>query len=310
MKVYDTVIIGGGPAGYSAALYAARYGLRTALVEALAPGGQMNLTDKIENYPGIISTDPFTLAENMRTSAESFGTETVFDEVTGVSLRDKEKKITLASGETLTADSVIIATGASPRRLGIEGEEEYTGRGVHYCAVCDGRFYKGRTVAVVGGGNSAAEDAIHLSALAERVYLIHRRDRLRCDAIYENALNKAKNIEYIWDSRVTELISDGEFKGVVLEGVKDGAVRELRTDALFVSIGREPRTELFSELELTEGGYIAAGEDTLTDIPGVFAAGDVRKKPLYQVITAAADGAVAASAAADFVFSQNKISVM
>lgn len=310
MKVYDTVIIGGGPAGYSAALYAARYGLRTAVVEALAPGGQMNLTDKIENYPGVVNTDPFTLAENMRSAAESFGAVSIYGEVTAARLRGDTKEITLASGETLEAPSVIIATGANPRRLGISDEEKYTGMGIHYCAVCDGRFYKGRTVAVVGGGNSAAEDAIHLSALAERVYLIHRRDNLRCDAVYESALKKANNIEYIWDTKVTELISDGEFQGVILEGVKDGAARKLLIDALFISIGREPNTSLFSELELTEGGYIAAGEDTRTDIRGVYAAGDVRRKPLYQVITAAADGAVAASAAAEFVFSQNKISVL
>lgn len=301
MKIYDTVIIGGGPAGYSAALYAARYGLKTAVAEALAPGGQLNLTEKIENYPGVPDTDAYTLAENMQRSAERFGAETVYGEVTDAKLGGDTKQITLATGEILLSKTVIIASGASPRRLGIEREEEYTGRGVHYCAVCDGRFYRGGTVGVVGGGNSAAEDALHLSALVCRVYLIHRRNSLRCDAVYKKALDGADNIEYIWENKVEQLIADEKLTGAKLSGVKDGRERVLPLDALFVSIGREPNTGIFRELKTTEGGYIDAGEDTRTNIDGVFAAGDVRRKPLYQVITAASDGAVAASMAANYI---------
>ena len=304
MKIYDTVIIGGGPAGYSAALYAARYGLSTLLIEGIAPGGQMNLTDRIDNYPGFREgIDASTLSENMKAGAERFGAVSIFDEVVSVSLTGKDKIIKTASGESYFSKTVIIATGASPKRLGLPNEEEYTGKGIHYCAVCDGRFYRGKTVAVIGGGNSAAEDTLHLSRLADRVILIHRRGTLRADAIYRNALTESKNVEYLFNTQAEELIADGVLRGIRVRNTQDGTPSDISVDAVFVSIGREPRTELFGQELTLEGGYIKAGEDTVTEIPGVFAAGDVRQKPLCQVITAASDGAVAASAAANYIFS-------
>ncbi|MBQ7363011.1 MAG: thioredoxin-disulfide reductase [Clostridia bacterium] len=301
--VYDTVIIGGGPAGYSAALYAARAGLDTLVIEEMSPGGQMNLTDRIDNYPGFDGgVEAFELSLKMKNGAELFGARTEWGRVSSVSLTSKIKTVRTDADEYLSK-TVIIATGAEPRRLEIEGEEELTGRGVHFCAVCDGRFYKGKTVAVVGGGNSAAEEALYLSSLAKKVYLIHRRDRLRAERLYSDLLSKQENVEIIWNSTPKRLIYGDKLDAVVLQD-NGGEERRIDTDALFISIGRKPRSELF-EKELTlESGYVRAKEDTHTELPGVYAAGDVRKKPLYQVITAAADGAVAATEAEKYISSE------
>ncbi len=300
--VYDTVILGGGPAGYSAALYAARAGLDTLLIEEMSAGGQMNLTDRIDNYPGFDEgIDAFLLSQKMKSGAERFGAKTEWGRVKSVSLKPKIKTVR-TDGEEYLAKTVIIATGAEPRHLGIEGEEELTGRGVHFCAVCDGRFYKDKTVAVVGGGNSAAEEALYLSTLAKRVYLIHRRDTLRAQRIYKEELSKKENVEFILNSLPEKLVYAESLRAVVVRST-DGTERTLDTDALFISIGRRPRSELFeNELTLSDG-YIQAGEDTHTEIPGVYVAGDVRGKPLYQVITAASDGAVAATEAEKYISS-------
>ena len=301
MKIYDMIIIGGGPAGYTAALYAARAGLETLIVERMSIGGQMALTDIIDNYPGFDEgIDGFTLGMKMQSGAERFGAKTEYAEVTEVALMEEPKRIVTTSGE-LFAKTVVIATGANPRELGIEGEESLVGRGLHYCAHCDGRFYKGKTVAVVGGGNSAAQDALYLSHLAKKVYLIHRRDSLRATKIYHDPLLKAENVEFIWDSAVKEHIVDGRIKGAVLENLKSGEQSELYFDGLFVSIGRKPATELFSEIDKDESGYIIADESTKTNIEGVFAVGDVRTKALRQVVTAVSDGAVAAHFAENFL---------
>ena len=301
MKIYDMIIIGGGPAGYTAALYAARAGLDTLIIERMSPGGQMAITDIIDNYPGFDEgVDGFTLGMKMQAGAERFGAKTEYAEVTGVALREEPKRINTTSGEFL-AKTVVIATGANPRELGIEGEQRLVGRGLHYCAHCDGRFYKDKTVAVVGGGNTAAQDALYLSHLAKKVYLIHRRDSLRATKIYHDPLMKAENVEFLWDSRVAEYIVDGRIKGAVVENLKSGERQELYFDGLFVSIGRRPATELFSEIEKDEGGYIVAGEDTKTGIDGVFAVGDVRTKALRQVVTAVGDGAVAAHFAEEYI---------
>lgn len=301
-KIYDVLIIGGGPAGYTAALYASRAGLTTALIEKMSAGGQMGLTGDIDNYPGFPEgVDGFTLGMNMQSGAERFGSETIYGEVQSVDFSEKIKKVTTDSGEYLSK-TVIIATGANPRKLGLPDEEKLTGRGVHYCAHCDGRFYKDKTVVVVGGGNSAAQDALYLSRLAKKVYLVHRRDTLRATKIYHEPLMKAENVEFLWNSAVTALHSEKRLNAVTVRDLQSGEEKIIEADGLFVSIGREPASEIFKEVLLLNGaGYIVADETTKTNIEGVFAAGDVREKALRQVITAASDGAVSAHYAEEHI---------
>ena len=302
-KIYDMLVIGGGPAGYTAALYAARAGLETLVLERMSIGGQMALTDVIDNYPGFDQgVDGITLGMQMQNGAERFGAKTEYAEVTGVELEGDVKKISTTSGD-FYGRTVVIATGANPRELGLDGEEKLIGRGLHYCAHCDGRFYRGKTVAVVGGGNSAVSDALYLSNLAERVYLIHRRDTLRATGIYHKPLQEAENITFVWNSTVKDCrLQEGKIDGVVLQNTLSGDVSELAVDGVFVSIGRKPATELLrGVLELDENGYIVADETTKTNIPGVFAAGDVRQKALRQVVTAVGDGAVAAHFAEEYL---------
>ena len=299
--IYDMIVIGGGPAGYAAALYASRAGLDTLVIEKMSVGGQMALTDIIDNYPGFHEgVDGFTLGMQMQAGAERFGAKTEYDEITSVELSLEIKKIVGMTREYF-ARTVVIATGANPRELGIEGEEKLIGRGLHYCAHCDGRFYKNKTVAVVGGGNSAVSDALYLSHLAKKVYIIHRRDSLRATKIYHEPLMKAENVEFVWDSAISDYITDGRVIGAKLRNLKSGEESELLFDGLFVSIGRKPATELFTELALDGAGYIVADETTKTAIPGVFAVGDVRTKALRQVVTAVSDGAVAAHFAEEFL---------
>ena len=300
--IYDVVIIGGGPAGYSAALYSSRAGLDTLVVEKMAPGGQMALTDIIDNYPGFNEgVDGFTLGMNMQLGAEKFGAKTEYTEVVNVELAEKIKKITTSSG-ILYSKAVIIATGADPRKLGIEGEDSLIGKGLHYCAHCDGRFYKDKTVIVVGGGNSAVSDALYLSHLCKKVIMIHRRDTLRATKIYHEPLMKANNVEFMWDSAIDSYIVDGRIVGANVKNLKSGEVSEVMCDGIFVSVGREPLSYLFkNQITLDSYGYIVADESTMTNIEGVFAAGDVRTKALRQVITAAADGATAAHYAEEYI---------
>lgn len=300
-KIYDTIIIGGGPAGYTAALYAVRAGLDTLVLEKFSAGGQMTQTQQIDNYPGYEEgIDGFTLGYKMQQSAERFGSKTIQTEVLSADLKASPKKVTTDMGDFF-AKTVIIATGADHRHLGIEDEEKLIGKGVAYCAVCDGMMYRGKIVAVVGGGNSAAADALLLSKICEKVYVIHRRDTMRATKIYHDPLMKEKNIEFKWNSQVDKLLYDEKIKGVVLKN-KDGSTQEISLDGLFVSIGRNPATELFREqLELDSSGYIVADESTKTNLPGVFAVGDVRTKAVRQIITAAADGAVAAHFAEEFI---------
>jgi len=302
--IYDVIIIGGGPAGYTAALYAARAGLDTLIAEKLAPGGQMTLTGDIDNYPGFDEgIDGFTLGTKMQQAAEKFGAKTEYSEIIGVDFSEKIKHISTDSG-ILHAKAIIIATGAHPKKLGIPDEEELTGMGVHYCAHCDGRFYKDKTVAVIGGGNSAVADALYLARLAKKVYLIHRRDSLRAEKIYLNPLNQAKNIEFVFKSNVQRIIHSGGVKGLEILST-DNVKREIECDGVFVSIGRQPSTDFLGDaVSLDSNGYIVADETTKTNIDGVFAAGDIRTKTLRQVVTAAADGAVAAHYAEEYI-SQN-----
>lgn len=292
--IYDVIIIGGGPGGYTAALYTARAGLDVLLLEKLSAGGQMALTSQIDNYPGFEEgVDGFTLAEKMQTGAERFGAKTELAEVYSLDLKDKIKKVDTSEG-VFYGKTVVVSTGASPRELGIEKEQSLVGRGVNYCAACDGMFYRGKTVVVVGGGNSAAADAMLLSRICEKVIVVHRRDTLRATKIYHEPLMQAKNVEFQWDSVVTELIYEDRFKGVRLKNVKTGEETELSCDGIFISVGRKPVTEfLEGQIELDKGGYIVADESTRTNIPGVFAVGDVRTKVLRQVVTAVSDGAVA-----------------
>lgn len=292
---YDVIIIGGGPAGYTAALYTVRSGFSTLVIERMAAGGQMNETTQIDNYPGFDEgIDGFSLGMKMQSGAQRFGAETKYAEVKSVQLEGKSKQIETDDG-IYTARAVIIAMGAGHKHLGVEHEAELVGKGVGYCASCDGMFYRGKTVAVVGGGNSAAADALVLSRIAKKVYLIHRRDSLRATKVYHEPLQKAENVEFKWNSEVERLVYREKLTGVVLKDVKTGIESELELDGLFISIGRDPATQLFrGQLELDEKGYIVAGESTETSVPGVYAVGDIRTKAVRQIVTAASDGAVAA----------------
>ena len=274
--IYDVIIIGGGPGGYTAALYTARAGLDVLLLEKLSAGGQMALTSQIDNYPGFEEgVDGFTLAEKMQTGAERFGAKTELAEVYSLDLKDKIKKVDTSEG-VFYGKTVVVSTGASPRELGIEKEQSLVGRGVNYCAACDGMFYRGKTVVVVGGGNSAAADAMLLSRICEKVIVVHRRDTLRATKIYHEPLMQAENVAFQWDSVVTELLYEDGFKGVRLKNVKTGEETEIACDGIFISVGRKPVTDfLEGQVELDKGGYIAADESTRTNIPGVFAVGEI-----------------------------------
>ncbi len=301
-RIYDMLIIGGGPAGYTAALYAARAGLDVAVIEKMSIGGQMALTDIIDNYPGFEEgVEGFTLGMKMQAGAERFGAATIYAEVTKVTLEGEVKRV-VTTDDVLFARTVVVATGADPRTLGIAGEESLVGRGLHYCAHCDGRFYKGKEVVVVGGGNTAAADALYLSRLASKVTVIHRRDTLRATRIYHEPLMKAENVTFLWDSAVESYTVDGRIQGAKVKNLKTGEVTDLTCDGIFVSIGRKPNTELFGgQLDLDEGGYIKADETTKTNLPGVYAVGDVRTKALRQVVTAVGDGAVAVHFAEEYL---------
>ena len=301
-KIYDMIIVGGGPGGYTAALYGARAGLDVLLVERLSAGGQMNLTGQIDNYPGFPEgVDGFQLSMLMQQQAERFGAKSKYAEVLKLELEGEIKKVVTNEGEYL-AKSVVISTGASPRQLGVDRENDMIGRGVGYCAHCDGGFYRGKTVAVVGGGNSAAAEALHLSRIAKEVILIHRRDTLRATQIYHKPLMEASNIRFLWDSEVTQLLGEDLLEGIRVRNLKNGEEQNVAVQGLFVSVGRKPATELVKEqLTLDNAGYIMAGEDTKTSIPGVYAVGDVRTKELRQIVTAVADGAMAAHVAAEYL---------
>ena len=302
--MYDVIVIGGGPAGYTSAMYAVRAGLSCAVIEKMSIGGQLALTDIVDNYPGFNDgIDGITLGMQMQSGAERFGAESIYDEVTELILDAPVKKVICSGGE-YEARSVIIATGARPRTLGIVRESELTGRGVHYCAHCDGRFYKGKKVVVVGGGNSAVGDALYLSRICESVVLVHRRGTLRASRIYDEPLSRAENIEILFDSVVDGFLTNdnGRVDGVNIRSTKDDSCYTLPCDGVFVSVGRVPETELVrGVLPLDDAGYIISDESTKTPIDGVFAAGDVRAKALRQIVTAVADGAVSAHYAEEYL---------
>lgn len=300
-RLFDTVIIGGGPAGYTAALYAARAGLSTLVLEKLSAGGQMALTTQIDNYPGFPEgVDGFELAESMQQGAERFGAQTELADVQSVDMHANPKRIVTTEGEFF-AKTVILATGAAPKKLGLPMEQTLTGKGVHYCAHCDGHFYKGKTVVVVGGGNSAVADALLLSRVAQKVILVHRRDTLRAAKVYHKPLEQLENLEFFWNSQVINLLHNERLTGIMIQNTQTGQQTRIACDGLFVSVGRTPETQLAGDLELDSSGYVIADETTRTSIPGVFAAGDIRTKQLRQIVTAVADGAAAAQQAEAFL---------
>ena len=288
--MYDVIIIGAGPAGLSAGIYAARGGLNVAILESRSVGGQAQTAHEIQNYPGVKAIGGFDLCYTMMEQCASFGVEFIFDKITSCDLQNK--KLTLSDGNELTAKFIIIATGASPRKLDTENENRFIGKGVSYCATCDGAFFKGKTVAVIGGGNTAVEDALYLEKLAKKVYLVHRRDALRADKILCDRLEKS-SVEPIWDSVVQSLDGEDVLSQMTLKNVKDGTLTTVSVDGVFVAVGQLPESNLFDGVQKISGGYIVTDENMRTNIDGVFAVGDVREKSLRQVVTACADGSIA-----------------
>lgn len=291
-ELYDLAILGAGPAGISAAIYAARARLNTLWIERkFAQGGQIVDTYEVDNYPGLPGINGMELGEKMAAHAEKLGLTPLRENVVSVESEDEVKIIRTKKNE-YRARTVLLAFGAAHRTLGIPGEEALSGMGVSYCATCDGAFFRDRTVAVIGGGNVAAEDAILLSRTCKKVYVIHRRDKMRADQILQEKLFACENVEMIWDTVPVSIEGEEMVSGIKLQNKKTGEEKELSLDGVFIAVGIVPNTELFGDLvKLDESGYIVAGEDCVTSTPGIFAAGDIRTKQLRQVITAAADGA-------------------
>lgn len=304
--VYDMIIIGGGPAGYTAALYAARAGLDAVLIEKAGAGGQMALTDVIDNYPGFDEgIDGFTLGMKMKNGAERFGVKTILEQVNSVDFKNDVKAVN-TSGKTYFAKTVVVSTGADPNELGVKNEREYIGKGIHYCAHCDGRFYKDKTVMVVGGGNTAVADALFLARFAKKVYVVHRRDTFRAEKILVDPLLHAENVEVLWNSVPVEFTAEERIRGALIKNTVTNQEIKVPVDGVFVSIGRKPVTYfLEGSVSLDDKGYIIADETCRSSVDGVYAVGDVRTKPLRQIVTAAADGAVAVHFAVEYLAEHN-----
>ena len=290
-NIYDVIIIGGGPAGVTAAIYTKRSGFKVLLLERLACGGQMNLTSKIENYPGLGEIDGYMLSMKMEDQAKDFGVEIKYENVINVNLKNKVKSIQ-SEKETYYARSVVISTGANERKLGIENEDNLIGKGLSYCATCDGNFYKGKDVAIVGGGNSAIADLLALKNIANKIYLIYRGDKLKASKIYLDSLKSMQNLTILYNTVINKVNVNQKIESLNLLNTKSNEISNLKIDGLFIAIGRVPNTELFKgQLNLDENNYIIADETTKTNIEGVFAVGDVRSKALRQIVTATSDGA-------------------
>lgn len=304
--VYDMIIIGGGPAGYTAALYAARAGLDAVLIEKAGAGGQMALTDVIDNYPGFDEgIDGFTLGMKMKNGAERFGVKTILEQVNSVDFKN-DVKVVKTAGKTYFAKTVVVSTGADPNELGVKNEREYIGKGIHYCAHCDGRFYKDKTVMVVGGGNTAVADALFLARFAKKVYVVHRRDTFRAEKILVDPLLHAENVEVLWNSVPVEFTAEERIRGALIKNTVTNQEIKVPVDGVFVSIGRKPVTYfLEGSVSLDDKGYIIADETCRSSVDGVYAVGDVRTKPLRQIVTAAADGAVAVHFAVEYLAEHN-----
>ena len=304
MNMTDIIIIGSGTAGMTAAIYALRAGKSVTLFEGLAVGGQIVNTPDVENYPGIAHTSGFEFANALYEQAKSSGAQTLYESVREIRTEGSVRRVLTGSGE-YEAKAVILATGAKNRPLGLEREQEMVGRGVSYCATCDGMFFRGRDVAVAGGGNTALEDAQFLANYCNKVYLIHRRDAFRGEQKNVELLRAKENVEFVLNANVTRILGEAKVEGVEVKDKLTGAVRELPVSGFFVAIGQMPANEAFANVvRLDEKGYIISGEDCLTGTEGIFAAGDCRTKEVRQLTTAASDGAVAALAACRYIDSQ------
>ncbi|WP_291492646.1 thioredoxin-disulfide reductase [Desulfurella sp.] len=301
--MYDVVIIGGGPAGLTAGIYAARSGLKTIILEEKVFGGQIVFSAALENYPGFPEgISGMDIIDKFLEQAKKFEVEISYDGVEKIENDISCKRVILTNKSCITTKTIILATGASADRLGCPGEAKFIGKGVSYCATCDGAFFKGKTVAVVGGGDSALEEALYLANLVKKIYLIHRRDQFRAVKILQDRVKKNNKIEIVFDSVVKEILGDKFVKGVLIENVKTKQQSRLDIDGIFIYIGLTPNSKFVSDLIQTdEYGYIITNEEMETNIPGIFAAGDVRKKSLRQVVTACADGAIAASNAQKYI---------
>lgn len=303
MEIYDIAIIGGGPAGLTCAIYSARGGMKTVLIEKMGIGGQVVLTDKIDNYPGVPNIEGIELGMKMAKQVEGFGVDIVYDEVSEIDIDNKIIK-TLYTDE-IRAKAIVLCMGSSAKKLGVSGEEKLIGRGVGYCAVCDGAFFKGKTVAVVGGGNAAVEDAMYLTRFAKKVYIIHRRDQFRASKILSDAILHSE-VEILWNTVIRSINGDDRVKGITIENIATKEIKELPIDGVFISVGQQPKTELVKDkISLDINGYIITDENMHTSAKGVFAAGDLRVKSFRQIVTATADGAIASLSAGHYLMNND-----
>lgn len=301
-KIYDVIIIGAGPAGMTAALYTSRADLDTLMIERGVPGGQMVNTAEVENYPGFDSILGPDLSDKMFSGAKQFGAEYAYGDIKGID-NELAYKTVYAGSKAYKARAIIIATGAEHRKLGVPGEDELSGRGVSYCAVCDGAFFKNRELVVVGGGDSAVEEGTYLTRYASKVTIIHRRDKLRAQQILQDRAFKNDKVDFIWNHTAEEIVGDGsKVTGVKIISTEDGSEKTVSADGVFIYVGLVPLTKPFQDLGITDGeGYIITDEELRTEIPGIFAAGDVRAKSLRQIVTAAGDGGLAGQNAQKYV---------
>lgn len=300
-KIYDVAIIGSGPAGMTAAVYTARANLATIIIERGVPGGQMANTEEVENYPGYDSILGPDLANKMLDHAKKFGTEYAYGDVKEI-VDDNPYKIVKAGNKEYKTKTVIVATGNKPKLLGIPGEKEFAGRGVSFCAVCDGAFFKNKELVVVGGGDSAVEEALFLTKFASKVTIIHRRDALRATKILQDRAFKNEKIDFIWNSTVDEIYGENRVEGVKIRNLLNNEVSDFNANGVFIYVGMEPLSSVVDNLEITnEAGYILTNDNMETRIKGIFAAGDVREKSLRQIVTATGDGSIAAMAAQHFI---------
>ncbi len=290
---YDVAIVGAGPGGLSAAIYAGRAGLKTIVFEKATEGGQILLTDMIEDYPGFTSISGNALADEFLSHAKAFGANFANEEIVEVDLESNPKKLKTDLGNEYTAKTVVIATGSNPKKLGVKGEDEFLNRGVSYCAVCDGSFFKGKRVVVVGGGDSAVEEGLYMTKIANEVTLVHRRDKLRAQKIAQDRAFKS-NMKFIWNTVVTEIGGTKNVEYVILKNVQTGETTKHETDGVFIYVGLTPNVEIFKKyIKTDENGFILADDHMETNVKGVYAVGDIRKTPLRQIVTAASDGAIA-----------------
>jgi thioredoxin reductase (NADPH) len=304
-EVYDVAIIGGGPAGITAGIYAGRAHLRACLLEGMSTGGQMFNTATIENYPGFGRIDGPALSDKMEAQAQEWGVEIRYNHISGIRRQPELFELITLGEDVILARTVIIAAGSTPKKLGVPGESDFLGRGVSYCATCDGAFFRGRDVAVVGGGDSAVEESLYLTRFVNKVTIIHRRDELRATKHLQERAFDDPRIEFLWASEVEAILGDQMVDRLKVNNKKTGEVITLPADGVFIYVGMRPNTEFLQGLvDLDPWGYIEAGEDTATSVPGIFAAGDIRTKGLRQIVTAVADGAVAAMAAERFLGEQ------